>query len=50
MENLYAMELKKSFNLQILLLSKTIESLTARLSLLEDLIIDAGLADKVGAK
>ncbi len=28
---------------------KSIESLTARLALLEDLIIDAGLADKLGA-
>ncbi len=50
MENLYALELKKSFSQQILLLSKTIEALTARVSLLEDMVIDAELERKEGSK
>ena len=50
MENLYALELKKSFSEQILILSKTIEALTARLAVLEDVVIDAELERKEGSK
>lgn len=44
MDNLELLALKKSFSEQILMMSKTIEALTARLAVLEDVVIDAELA------
>lgn len=44
MDNLELLALKKTLSEQILMMSKTIEALTARLSVLEDVVVDAELA------
>ena len=43
MDNKELVDLKKNLTEQILVMSKIIEALTARLSLLEDVVVDAEL-------